>query len=48
MNELFEIVMALIEEIPCFAAIVIIHMACKNGFKHISITNDTFKVKLDK
>ena len=49
MNELIEIAVAPINEIPCICVTTIIGMAIKHGFKHISCKyKDTFELDLDK
>lgn len=45
---IYEIILALIEQVPCFAAIAIVYMAGKFGFKHLSFKNDSFECNLDK
>ena len=48
MIEITRIILALIEQIPWFAATAIIFMAGKFGFKHITFKSDSFECKLDK
>lgn len=42
------IILALIEQIPWFAATAIIFLAGRFGFKHITFKSDSFECKLDK
>ncbi len=48
MIDVTRIILALIEQIPCFAAIAIIFMAGRFGFKHITFKSNSFECKLDK
>lgn len=49
MSELSNIVLALIDETPYFAAIAIVYMIGKFGYKHFLIKyKDVFKLKFDK
>lgn len=48
MTEASEIVLVLIQQIPCISIATVLCMAIKHGFKHISFKHNKIEIQLDK